>query len=288
MQHFQFLGFCKPFAGLVLSVCMLSICTMLSGCARMDGFLFNTKTLSSYNLRTTVIPESAREFVELQSQGKRIYGFFVKPAVPATPLVTVLYSHGNYRSIEEYWDRMELFYRMGVQTFIYDYQGFGMSEGRSSEEGLQSDARAALNYVLSRPDVRGTRLVYYGYSLGGYPSIYLAGYVRQPDALITEAAFASSEALVQSGTLLDVPGSFLMQGAFDNAENIKRVRVPFFLLHGTADRFIDINRHAERIFANAHEPKEFIRVIGAGHSTIPDAMGLEVYIQQMRRTLGIR
>jgi hypothetical protein len=260
---------------------------MLGGCAQMDGFLFNTRKLTAYNLSTAVIPESAREFVTLTSQGKKIYGFWVRAAVP-NPQVTVLYSHGNKWHIGEYWDRMELFYKAGVNVFIYDYQGFGMSEGQSSEEGLQSDAKAALDYVLSRPETRSTRLVYYGYSLGGYPSVYLAGYVRQPDALISECIFASSEALVQSGTLLDVPGSFLMRGEFNNAENIKRVRCPYYLMHGTEDRFIDINRHGRRIFNNANNPKEFIEVPGAGHSNIPETMGEAQYLSRLRLVMGIR
>jgi alpha-beta hydrolase superfamily lysophospholipase len=270
-----------------LMLALLLVLTLLTGCASMDGFLFNSKPLSSYTLPTTVIPESAREFVTLNSGGKKIYGYFVKPATSRAP-VTVLYSHGNSKNIEAYWDRMELFYKSGVQTFIYDYQGYGMSEGTGSEAALQSDAKAALDYVLSRPDVRGTKLVFYGYSLGGYPSIYLASQVRSPDVLVTEAAFASSEALVQSGTLLDVPGSFLMKGEFNNAENIKRVNCPFVLMHGTADRFIDINRHGERIFANANQPKKFLYIQGAGHSTIPDTMGFDVYISTIKDVMGVK
>lgn len=269
--------------GIPLAVCLLSVMISLAAGCKLDDFLFNTKKLTSYSLSNAVIPDSARQFVSLSSHGTTIYGFFVKSSGSGregtVPAVTVLYCHGNKESIEQYWDRTELLYQEGYNVFIFDYEGFGMSGGDCSEEALYADGRAALDYLRSRGDVDPDRIVYYGYSLGGAVAIDLAANVRPPLALVCEAPFASGEALLQSGALLDVPGSVALKGDYDNAAKIRRVHVPFLLLHGTDDRFIDMAKNGQVVFDNANEPKQFIKVPGAGHTTIPWTMGVAQYLK---------
>jgi fermentation-respiration switch protein FrsA (DUF1100 family) len=195
---------------------------------------------------------------------------------------TILYCHGNKDHLQYYWDRVEFLYRAGFSVFIFDYQGFGMSEGEASEEALYADGRAALAYVLSRPDVDTSRIVFYGFSLGNVVSIDLAANIRRPRVLISEAPFASAQALVQSGSLLDIPSSYVMQGEYRNDEKIKRVTSPFLLLHGVDDTFIDIDKNAAVIFERARDPKQFIRVAGANHSDVPQTMGLSTYENVVR------
>jgi pimeloyl-ACP methyl ester carboxylesterase len=260
----------------------LMLCLLLgvtSSC-KLDNLLFNTKKLSSYSISSCVIPDSMREFVSLQSMGNPIYGFFVKSGGGNSDK-TILYCHGNKESIEAYWDRVELLYEGGYNVFIFDYQGFGMSGGEASEEALHADGRAALSYVLGRPDVISKNVIFYGYSLGAVVAIELAAKVRQPRTLICESPFASGAALVQSGTLIDIPGQYVLKGEFNNAAMIRGVRAPFLLFHGTDDRFIDIEKNGQVVFDNANEPKEFIRVSGAGHTTVPYVLGVDTYLQDI-------
>lgn len=264
--------------GFRASLCTLACIVLLCSGCKLDDFLFNTKKLTSYSLSNAVIPDSARQFVSLASHGTTIYGFFVKSA-GAHRDVTILYCHGNKESIEPYWDRTELLYQAGYNVFIFDYEGFGMSGGECSEEALYADGQAALNYVRSRPDVDPDRIVYYGFSLGAAVAIDLAANVRPPVTLICEAPFASGEALLQSGALLDIPGSVALKGDYNNAAKIRNVHVPLLVLHGTEDRFIDMTRNGQVVFENANEPKQFIRVAGAGHSTIPWTMGVTEYLR---------
>jgi hypothetical protein len=253
----------------------------LTGCFDLDDNLFNATKLSSYSLSTTVIPDSSRTQVVLTSQGKRIYGYFVKGAGPMAS-TTALYCHGNRDHLQYYWDRVEFLYQAGFSVFVFDYQGFGMSEGEPTEEALYADGRSALAYVLSRPDIDTSRIVFYGFSLGNVVSIDLAASVRRPQVLIAEAPFASAQVLVQSGSLLDIPSSYVMKGEYRNDEKIKRVTSPFLLLHGVDDTFIDIDKNAAVIYANARDPKQFIRVAGANHSDVPQVMGLANYQNVVR------
>ena len=258
---------------------LTSALSLLTSC-KIDYFLFNAKRLTSYSLSNKVIPDSARTFVSLSSRGNTIYGFYVRSS-GAHPDGTILYCHGNLESIEPYWERVELLYRAGYNVFIFDYEGYGMSGGECSEEALYADGRAALNYIRSRPDVNQSHIVLYGWSLGAVVAIDIAAREFQPRILVCESPFASGEALVQSGTLIDVPGNVVLKGDYDNVSKIRNVHAPFLLFHGTDDIFIDITKNGQVIFDNANEPKKFIRVPGAGHTTVPWTMGPDAYMKAL-------
>jgi hypothetical protein len=258
---------------------------VLNGCFNLDDALFNSQKLSSYTLPTTVIPESLRTQVVLESQGKKIYGYFAKSKAPQQ-IYTILYNHGNKDHLQFYWDRVEYLYRTGANVFVYDYQGFGMSEGEPSEDGVYSDAAAALQYVLSRKDVDRNRIVFYGFSLGCAAAVDLAANVMTPSSIVLEAPFASSTAMAKSGYLLDIQSSFIMRGVYDNAAKIKRVHAPLLLMHGESDSFIDIQQNGQVVFDNANEPKTFLRIQGANHSEIPQKMGVDQYIDVVRKFIA--
>jgi hypothetical protein len=116
-----------------------------------------------------VIPESNRRLITFSSEGKTLYGFYVFRTDTLDLGFTVLYCHGNKRSIEEYWNRVELFYQMGLRCLIFDYRGFGMSEGEPTASGLYADGRAALRFVQDSLNVDSAQLVLYGFSLGNVP-----------------------------------------------------------------------------------------------------------------------
>ena len=259
---------------------MTMIAILFAGCFDLDSSLFNNDTLTAYNLRTTVIPESSRTQIVLNSRGKKIYGYFVRSSNINEKNV-VLYNHGNRDHLEYYWDRIELFYKMGFNVFIYDYEGYGMSEGEPTEEAIYADANAAYYYLQSRgfPD---SLITVYGFSLGGAPAANLAANTFTPRRLILESTFGSASSLTQSGMVLDLPGTFVMTGEYNTAEKIKRVTVPVLILHGIDDKFIDMEKNGKLIFRNANNPKRFIAVPGADHSEVPWKMGEAVYNSEIK------
>ena len=258
------------------TIIMAFVLILCTGCFDLDSSLFNNDSLSAYSLPTSVIPESLRTQIVLTSQGKKIYGYFVRSTDPAERNV-ILYNHGNRDHLQFYWDRVEYFYRMGFNVFIYDYQGYGMSEGEPSEAGIYADAIAAYQYVRSQ-GFADTSISVYGFSLGGAPAVHLSSQVFTPKKLILEAPFASASALTQSATLLDLPSTYVMKGEYNNAEKIRRSTAPLLIIFGVNDTFIDIEKNGRVIFRNANDPKEFIAVNGADHSDIPAVLGYDNYI----------
>jgi fermentation-respiration switch protein FrsA (DUF1100 family) len=245
----------------------------------MDSFLFNTETLDHYSPPAS-IPDSLLEPVTLKSDGLNIYGYWIG-SDGTRPGLTILYCHGNKHSMDEYWDRIEFLRKLGGNIFTFDYRGFGRSEGESSEEGLYADAEAALANVLAR-GVLPDSLVLYGFSLGNVASFHLADGKVTPRCLIAESPFASSTALAQGATVLDFPARWLTDGTYDNAETIRRIHVPLLLLHGVEDDFVRYRDNGKVVFDNANEPKKLLPIPGATHTDVPQTMGVDNYLQELK------
>jgi pimeloyl-ACP methyl ester carboxylesterase len=262
-----------------------------ANCLKVDRFLFSPVTVSEY-LRpqdvdsaawdvSGIIPESLYQEVELVSLGgNHIYGFLVQPRDgQALADVTVLYCHGNGDCINRYWGRVELLWEMGYRVFIFDYQGYGRSEGGPSGDACLADGQAALAFLRNRPEVNPDRIVYYGWSLGTFVTTYLAADSVTPFGLVLESPPASAEALVKEGTVFDIPGSMLTQldYDFDNEGRIARVGVPVLLLQGTDDQMLPLARHADRLLAAAkgHTAVEPIWAKGGGHDDVPYVLGAD-------------
>jgi fermentation-respiration switch protein FrsA (DUF1100 family) len=253
---------------------LLTAFTILTGC-EMDGFLFNEEQLDHYVLPDNNIPDSLLERVTFQSGSNTLYGYFVQSAANPSG-VTILYCHGNKHNLDEYWERIMWLHQLDVNLLIFDYRGFGLSEGKSSEEGLFRDGEAALEFLRSRG--LGDSLCFYGYSLGNVVSIHLAANVFSPLCLIAEAPFASANSLTQGSSILDLPSGWLTEAEFDNAENIKRISTPFMLLHGTDDDIVRYRDNGRIVYENAPQPKSLLLIPDANHDDIPEKMGVDAYL----------
>ena len=250
-------------------------------CARLDSFLFNPTPAPAggYDLAACptgdpdappvgdAIPPAAVDTVVLTAGGETLDARFVRAADPAAS-ATVLYSHGNAENLCRYWGRVQLFYELGLNVLVYDYEGYGASTGEASEEALYRDVRAALEYLRGREDVDQTRIVYYGWSLGGAAAIDLA-VTDPPAALVTESAFASVSAFLSDSAGVDLPSGFLARSSLDNLAKVARLEnVPYLVLHGDADDFVRPG-YAQELFDAAPGPKRLYLAPGADHDTVP-------------------
>lgn len=252
---------------------------MVLGSCSLDGFIFNPEPLDSYDLSTDVIAVEHREAVLLTSGAETLYGFYCRQpdSLRVEPHPVIIYHHGNAQHLQRYWPRVEYLYQCGFDVFVYDYRGYGMSTGTSTDEGsLQADAMAALNYVRDRPDVDTSQIIHYGFSLGGVPALWAATR-HQSNGVILEAIFASGEALVQTGTVLNVPGGYLLRDGYRNIDRIAKINTKLLILHGTHDTFLPLSVHGEALFKAARNPKTIIRVPDADHEDVPAFLGIPTY-----------
>jgi fermentation-respiration switch protein FrsA (DUF1100 family) len=257
----------------VTSAALLTAC--ITAACSLDEYLFNERAVDSYTLSNAVIADSLRTEGDWNVGSDRVAWVLARRPGNA-PRLTLLFCHGNKYNVQEYWDRVEALWSAGFDVLTFDYRGFGRSTGTSSEPTMRADGEAALAFLRSR-GVADSSLVVAGFSLGGVCAIHLAARVVKPRALIIESVFTSSEALVRSGTVLTIPGAYLMRDRFDNLAAIPLVTAPTLVLHGDADRFLPYRFGEELYAASRASIKRFVRVVGAEHTTIPTVLGSGTY-----------
>lgn len=195
------------------------------------------------------------------SDDVRLHGWFVPYPKAKT---TLLWFHGNAGNISHRLENIRLLHdKVRTNIFIFDYRGYGRSEGRPSEEGTYRDGNAAVQYLRSRNDVDPKRIVFFGRSLGAAVAAELATRAECL-ALILESPFASVGEMARVAFPLLPLGRFL-RTRYDVVEKVKRVRVPLLVLHGDRDDVIPY-AHGKKVFEAAQEPKEFYAIRDARHN----------------------
>ena len=170
---------------------------------------------------------------------------------------TILYSHGNAEDLGEILFVLEELRNLGFAVFAYDYRGYGTSQGNPTERTVYKDIDAAYNYLTENLGVSPEKIILYGRSVGGGPSVDLAS--REPvGGLILENTFVSTFRVVTQVTLFPFD-------KFNNIAKIKKVRSPVLVMYGKADTVIPF-WHGEKLFAAANEPKMFLAIETAGHN----------------------
>lgn len=191
------------------------------------------------------------------------------------PMATVLLLHGNAGNLSHRLDLITAFQKaVPAEVFIFDYRGYGRSEGKPSEEGIYRDARAAYSHLVRSLQKEPRRIVIWGRSLGGAVAIDLAQKVPAA-GLILESTFTSGRAMAKR-MFGAIPVWWFMSIRFDSMQKIAQVAIPKLFLHGTADEVIPFSM-GRKLFERAPEPKTFIALEGASHNDTYIAGGAEYF-----------
>lgn len=200
----------------------------------------------------------------LTSDGMELHGWWIPAGGGGAARPTILWMHGNAGNISHRLHNARLLHdRLDVNIFLFDYREYGLSQGEVSEEGTYTDADGALAYLMSRPDLDSSRLVYFGRSVGAAVAVELARR-RAPAALILESPMTSIRAMARA-IFPWLPVGSLLSTKYDSLAKIGALRVPLLVLHGTADEIVPFAQGQE-LFEAANEPKRFYAIEGARHN----------------------
>ena len=213
------------------------------------------------------------------SDGVKLHGWFV----PGPRDVTWLWFHGNGGNISHRLEDLMILHRnLGVNVFLFDYRGYGLSEGRVSEKGTYRDAEGALDYLRSRRDVNPKKIVYLGRSLGSAVAVWLAT-LYPPNGLILESPFASIKEMAKR-SFPWLPLYLLVGARYNSLSRIAKVDCPLLILHGDRDEIVPISQ-GRKLYDAATEPKSFYVIEGAAHSDIY-IVGQEPYYRALAHFLA--
>jgi hypothetical protein len=210
------------------------------------------------------VPANGEEVWVNVVNGQRIHGWFLR-ATNQPAIATVLHCHGNGGNLSSVaWVAQELAKR-GFDTMIFDYRGYGRSEGRLTDEwGLYADAQAIYEHLVRDRGVNAEKLALYGQSLGTTAAIDLAS--RLPcGALVVESGLSSASDMGRvSFPWLPRQLHFLAKNRFESARKIASVKCPALITHGTSDEVIPVEQ-GRKLYESARDPKRLVIVEGGDH-----------------------
>jgi pimeloyl-ACP methyl ester carboxylesterase len=214
------------------------------------------------------------------ADGTRLNGWFYESQTrPAT--ATIIFCHGNGGSISSVGWMGQRFAKHGFNVLLFDYRGYGASEGVAADEsGLYADGDAAVAYIVNNKGVHPGQIILYGQSLGTTVASDVASRGNY-GALVLESGLSSASSVANTA-LPWLPSwlHFLGRNRFESARKLASVKSPVLIAHGDPDRTIPTDE-ARRLFAAANEPKQLMIVPGAGHVVFASAG--EPYLNQVEQ-----
>ncbi|MSR30035.1 MAG: alpha/beta hydrolase [Gemmataceae bacterium] len=213
--------------------------------------------------------ETVQDLFLETGQGK-IHAWWVPPP-EGNPARAVLYCHGNGGNLSFRFEGVRRWRDLlGLGVLIFDYPGYGKSQGKPSEAGCHASAEASFHWLRSQ-GFANQDLVFHGGSLGGAVATYLAAKFT-PAALTLVAAFTSFKDMARN-LFPWLPGTSLLKTRFDTLADISRVKSPVFIAHGTEDRLVPME-FGQKLFQAVTGEKLFHAMEGHNHHHSP---GKEFY-----------
>ena len=190
------------------------------------------------------------------SDGLQLRAWFIAGSGP-TPRPTVVVFSGNAGHRGYRVPLAAALRSHGLNVLLTDYRGYGGNPGTPTEEGLADDARSARGYVLSRPDVDASRVVYFGESLGGAVALRLA-VEHPPVALVLRSPFASLT-LTGQHHYPTLPVTLLLRDRYPSIDRAPLVQCPVLVIAGTRDSVIPLE-HTRRLYDAIAAPKTLLEI----------------------------
>ncbi|MHC4639924.1 MAG: alpha/beta hydrolase [Planctomycetota bacterium] len=191
------------------------------------------------------------------NDGLQLSGWYI-PAEDSE--FTVLFCHGNGGNMMHRLDSINFFNNLGLNCFIFDYRGYGASQGKPSEEGTYLDAEAAYKWLNEEKKIPPESIIIFGRSLGGSIASKLASKVKAA-ALIIESTFTS---YVDIGKKFYpyMPVRWFARFGYRTIDFIEKVRCPVMLIYSRNDEIVPFEFGSE-LYNAANEPKEFVEIYGS-------------------------
>ncbi len=240
---------------LVMTVAAAAL--LLAGCTR----LFFRPGTEFVNDPVTA-QHAPRDVYFTSADSVKLHGWYFAAHAPARG--SILICHGNVENISTHVKLDLWLVDAGYNLFIFDYRGYGRSEGSPDVTGVNMDAEAALETLLAR--VPGSVIVF-GKSLGGAVAVYTVAtspFRDRVKAVILESTFSSYRMIAREkiaasiiGWPLQYPLSYLVSDERSPVDYISRLSpIPVLIMHGSQDTIVPLH-HGRLLYEAAAQPKQY-------------------------------
>jgi fermentation-respiration switch protein FrsA (DUF1100 family) len=205
--------------------------------------------------------------------GTKLHGWFVeRPNAQRA----ILYCHGNGENVGMNADVLtQLSNVLDASIFIFDYRGYGHSEGTPNEKGCIADGLAAQRWLAERTGTQPSDIVVMGRSIGGSIATAIAAKQGAKALVLVNAFSRMTDVAAQHYPWL--PVRLVMKNRYDSIKRIKDYAGPVFQSHGADDWIVPIRFGRELFAAAPTSNKRFLELPQYGHNDLePNSFFVEL------------
>ncbi|MGZ4778234.1 MAG: alpha/beta hydrolase [Thermoanaerobaculia bacterium] len=202
----------------------------------------------------------------------KLHGWFFAANAAGAPLI--IWFHGNAGNITERSLIADELRRRGVSVLLFDWRGYGKSEGDPTESRLFIDAEAVYDFAVRELDAHAERIALYGESLGGPYAAWLATR-RRAHCVVIENSFPSLRDL-GNALYAPVPLGYFAPCSLTTTRWLNKAGIPVLVMHGRRDQVIPFNL-GMRLYEGLEVPKRLLVSETAGHSEMAFVEGERYY-----------
>lgn len=211
------------------------------------------------------------------NNGRKINAWLLQPKSKIADK-SVFALHGNAGNLNTQLGFFSNLTDFGFQVFIFDYAGFGYSEGKPTRKAALEDSFSAFEFFRNLDKVKSTSKIIYGQSIGGNFAIPVATQNQGEIAgLVLEGTFLQTDDIANH--YFPVLGRVALKNNFDNKLNIKSFKKSVLVIHSNEDKVVP-EKLGKKLFENANEPKSFLE-IGKCH-----ICGIKFYGEEIASRIG--
>ena len=249
-------------------------CTALCGCASNRSWenhlIFYPQRYPRGNWETDNLKVEDVWFTT--ADGVKLHGWY---AAREDPRAVVIFAHGNAGNVTHRQFMLRLWnQRLHSSILMFDYRGYGRSEGSPDEAGLYADARAAHAWLAERAQLKPAEIVVMGESLGGAVAVDLAAELGARGLVLVSTFSTMPDVAAYHVPWL--PVRRIMQNRFESVNKIGNYHGPLLESHGTADTVVPIDS-ARTLFAAANGPKRWVQIPDGGHNDPPTSQLIDAF-----------
>lgn len=180
----------------------------------------------------------------------------------------IVYSHGGGEDLGQIEPILQEFRHVGLNVIAYDYPGYGLSSGKSTESASYDALEAVLFFAVDQLGFPSDKIILHGRSLGAGPSIEMCQR-HELGGLIVESAY-------QSAFQFSFGVSWLPWDRFKNLSKVKRIDESTLVIHGIEDPLIPFE-YAREFYERLECPKLYYWAESAGHNDLVAVLGDEYW-----------
>jgi uncharacterized protein len=243
----------------ILAIVLIAV-FLFAQYARRTGMFFPDRfPIGQWDTSTLRVQPEDHTFTA--SDGVRLHAWLFRASDANAPML--VWYHGNAGNLSDRALMASNFARRGVSVFVFDYRGFGKSEGKPSESKIFLDSIAAYDFVAK---LGAQSIVLYGESVGGPYAAHVAKQ-RKVRCVVIENSFPS---LLAIGNALykPLPLGWTAPFALRTTDWLNDAGVPVLVMHGRRDEVIPYALGVQ-LYEGLKVPKEMLTSDRAGHCEIP-------------------